>query len=119
WQYYAGLWTKYRGPVQAGAALLLVALILMSVVGYFMLRPAGQLLTVTKPVGGTLSATGIRCGTHGNDCSTSRPKGEPIELLPEADAGFVFAGYTGDCAPGGRTLMNGPRTCGARFDSAP
>jgi len=28
----------------------------------------------------------------------------------------VFSGYTGDCAPVGRTSMTEPRTCGATFD---
>jgi hypothetical protein len=28
----------------------------------------------------------------------------------------VFSGYTGDCAPAGRTSMTEPRTCGATFD---
>jgi hypothetical protein len=45
----------------------------------------------------------------------SRPTGDPIELTPEPDADFAFSGYTGDCAPGGRTIMSRPRTCGATF----
>ena len=83
--------------------------------------PAGQLLTITKPEGGTLSAAGIRCGTRGNDCSATRPNGDAIELTPQADAGYTFVGYTGDCAPGGRTIMSSSRTCGATFtkDVAP
>ena len=76
------------------------------------------MLTITKPAGGTLSAAGagIRCGTRGSDCTASRPNGELIELTPEADAGFTFSGYIGDCAPGGRTIMtNAARTCGGTF----
>jgi hypothetical protein len=45
----------------------------------------------------------------------NRPKGDPVELTPQADAGFTFAGYTGDCAPAGRTVMTAARTCGAVF----
>jgi hypothetical protein len=76
---------------------------------------AGQLLTITKPTGGTLTANSIRCGTRGADCSARRPNGDPIELTAEADPGFTFAGYTGDCAPAGRTIMTLARTCGATF----
>jgi hypothetical protein len=78
-------------------------------------RPSGQLLTITKPVGGTISTAGINCGTRGADCSAKRPNGDAIELRPEADAGFTFVGYTVDCAPGGRTIMTAPRMCGATF----
>jgi hypothetical protein len=75
----------------------------------------GQLLTITRPIGGTLTGPGITCGTRGSDCTVSRPTGDPIELTPEPDAQYVFNGYTGDCAPGGRTIMSRPRTCGATF----
>jgi List-Bact-rpt repeat protein len=78
--------------------------------------PAGQLLTITKPVGGTLKGPGIECGTGGVRCSTSVTKGEPIELDAQPDKDYVFSGYTGDCAPAGRTSMTEPRTCGATFD---
>ena len=114
------LWLQYRW-----AALGIgVALIIVVIVAFVMLLgrgPASQLLTITKPVGGTLSGAGIRCGTRGADCSASRPKGDPIELTSEADPGFTFAGYSGDCAPVGRTIMTTPRTCGATFvkDVAP
>jgi serine/threonine-protein kinase len=81
--------------------------------------PSGQLLTIVRPVGGTISAAGIRCGTRGADCATKRPKGEAIELTPEPDTGYAFAGYTGDCAPGGRTVMSAARTCGATFELMP
>jgi hypothetical protein len=76
---------------------------------------AGQLLTITRPIGGTLTGPGITCGTHGSDCTVSRATGDPIELTPEPDADYAFSGYTGDCAPGGRTIMSRPRTCGATF----
>jgi serine/threonine protein kinase len=116
WKGQEPLWMRYRRPIEVVALLLVLSLILMIVirfgVGY---RPSGQLLTIAKPVGGTLSAPGINCGTRGSDCSVNRPNGDPIELTPEADAGFTFAGYTGDCAPGGRTIMTVARNCGANF----
>ena len=40
-----------------------------------------------------------------------------VQLEPLADSGFVFSGFTGDCAPTtGRILMSEPRKCGAKFD---
>ena len=110
------LWARYRWAVLAVAVPLVIAVIVAAAILLIRNLPSsGQLLTITRPVGGTLTAAGIRCGTRGSDCSTSRPKGDPIELIPEADAGFTFAGYLGDCAPGGRTLMTTARTCGATF----
>jgi serine/threonine protein kinase len=109
-------WLRYRLPVLAVALVALVAIV--GILAIFVgggFGTAGQLLTITKPVGGTLSMAGINCGTRGADCSTSRPNGDRIELTPEADAGFTFVGYTGDCAPGGRTIMTAPRICGATF----
>jgi len=113
-------WIRHRSAAPIAALVLLIvligggALLVMSWV-----RPSGQLLTVTKPTGGTLSAPGIRCGTLGGDCSTRRPSGETIELTAQADKGFVFRGYTGDCAPGGLMIMKGARTCGATFEAIP
>ena len=110
------LWIRYPRAASAVALLVIVAgIVLLVVLLGSWLRPSGQLLTITKPEGGTISAAGITCGTQGMDCSTNRPKGDAIELRPEADAGFAFVGYTGDCAPGGRTVMTAPRTCGATF----
>ena len=114
------LWRRYRWAALAAALLVLVAGIVMVVILIGRsLRPSVQLLTITRPVGGTISAAGIRCGTRGADCTASRPSGDAIELTPEADAGFIFVGYTGECAPGGRTVMTVPRTCGATFAEAP
>src|SRR5262249_49357291 len=83
------------------------------------LKPSGQMLTVTRPSGGTLTGSGIRCGTQGGDCSARRPNGETVELTAQADNGFVFRGYTGDCAPGGLMIMSGAKTCGATFELLP
>ena len=80
---------------------------------------SGQLLTITKPTGGTITSRGINCGTTGSDCSTTLPSGEPVELQTHADTGFMFTGYTGDCLSTGRTLMTSPRTCGGTFAPLP
>jgi serine/threonine protein kinase len=117
WKRLEDLWIRYRWATVAVALLLVLVAVagVAMLVGPWLVRPSAQLLTITKPTGGTISAAGITCGTRGANCSTTRPKGDPIELTPEADAGFTFAGYTGDCAPGGRTVMTVPRTCGANF----
>jgi len=105
-----------RGALLAVATVVLGALVVW---GLFLavrwVWPAGQVLTIAKPSGGTITGPGIRCGTGGSQCSTTVATGEPIELATDADKGFVWTGYTGDCAPAGRTSMNGPKTCGATF----
>src|SRR4029453_8821265 len=74
---------------------------------------SGHLLKITTPVGGTISSAGIRCGTGGSDCSTTHREGDAVELIAVPDEGFSFSGFTGDCAPAGRTAMTRPRTCSA------
>ena len=83
--------------------------------------PGGEVLTVTRPQGGTVQGEGIQCGTMGEQCTASSGRGATVELRALADAGFVFAGFTGDCAPAGRAVMSTSRTCGATFvkESAP
>jgi serine/threonine protein kinase len=114
------IWTRYPRAALAAALLAIVAglaAIVMLVTSW--LQPSGHLLTITKPVGGTISSAGIRCGTRGADCSTHRPNGDAIELTFEEDAGYAFVGYTGDCAPSGWTVMTAARTCGATFEAVP
>jgi hypothetical protein len=82
---------------------------------YGWIFPAGQLLTITTPTGGTIVGPGIECGTSGTRCSNTIATGEAIELETRPDKDYVFSGYTGDCAPAGRTAMTQPRTCGATF----
>jgi hypothetical protein len=99
----------------AGVVIATIALLIggFYLVGGF--GPQRLLLTITKPTGGTIVSKGIRCGTGGSDCSTSAANGDAVEIEARPDRGFVFTSYTGDCAPGGRTLMLAPRTCGATF----
>jgi hypothetical protein len=98
------------GTVAVGA--LLVWMLFMTIRWIW---PAGQVLTITKPTGGTITGPGVKCGTGGSQCSTTVTTGEPIELATEPDKGYVWTGFTGDCAPAGRTTMNAARTCGAMF----
>lgn len=103
--------------------VLAVALpvILAVVAGGLWLWPpwaAGQRLTVARPEGGTITTTGITCGAEGSTCSASFSQDEMLEFEAHAATGFMFTGFTGDCAPSGRTMMNAPRECGATFERA-
>jgi hypothetical protein len=106
-----------RGALLAIATVAVGAVLVMAVL--LMVRwvwPPGQLLTITKPVGGTIVGPGIECGTGGSRCSNAIATGEPIGLETRPDKDYVFSGFTGDCAPAGRTAMTESRTCGANFD---
>jgi serine/threonine protein kinase len=111
----ASLWKRYSIPIMATGALGLAAGVVAAAVWFFTAGPSGVLLTIAKPANGTISASGINCGTDGDECTTRRPEGEIVELILKPDAGFAFARYIGDCAPAGRTLMTAPRNCSVEF----
>jgi serine/threonine protein kinase len=77
--------------------------------------PSGPLLTVTRPTGGTVWASGITCGTDSSDCTANIAEGETVQLRQEPDAGYVFTGFGGDCTKAGRVHMTRPVTCTATF----
>jgi hypothetical protein len=80
------------------------------------LKGAGaETLTVTRPDGGTIEGDGIQCGTQGSQCTATPSRGATVQLRALADDGFVFAGFTGDCAPAGRAVMDAARSCGGAF----
>jgi hypothetical protein len=114
----SGLWKGSRAGV-----LLLVAAIGLVVLLVTIARAlpslwsrTGPLLTVERPVNGTLvTAGGIRCGSGGSDCTLTMKSGEAVEFVAQADDGYVFSGYTGNCSAAGRLTMNGPQGCGAIF----
>ena len=98
------------------AAVLLAVLVIAALLASWLTSDPGPRLVIEKPTGGTIHATGITCGTQGSSCTTTGSPGEVVELRVEPDEGYTFASYTGDCAPGGRVLMDGPHTCGATFE---
>jgi len=72
-------------------------------------------LTIAKPAGGTIVGPGIRCGAAGSACVGRYGQGVSVTLTHQAEKGYVFTAFTGDCAPSGRTVMNAARSCGATF----
>ncbi len=65
--------------------------------------PASQMLTITKPTGGTITGPGIECGTGGN--RSVRPRSQPASQSnsPRCRQGIsCSAAIPADCAPAGR-----------------
>ncbi|MPZ20812.1 MAG: protein kinase [Luteitalea sp.] len=120
WSRSGAPWKSNRRALQA-AAILLAMLCLVAIVMLF--RPwawwSGRLLTITRPVGGTVSASGINCGTVGSDCTGTFTDGQTVALNAEPDPGFALGEFTGDCAPNGRATMTAPRSCSATFVPIP
>ena len=113
------MWAPWlRGALIAIAAVAVASLVVWgAILGWGWLWPDGERLKITKPVGGTITGHGLRCGTLGSDCSTTLPTGDRVQLEATADADYVYSGFNGDCSPTGVSLMSEPRTCGATFDA--
>jgi hypothetical protein len=108
------VWRRAALLVAAAAAVLAI----VATAGWLLWNArwdAGFALTVTPEEGGTLIANGITCGSQGTECSAAFAEGTLVELEARADDGYTFTGFTGDCAPSGRTMMDAPRQCGATF----
>jgi uncharacterized repeat protein (TIGR02543 family) len=74
-------------------------------------------LTVTPPTNGTVSGTGIACGTGGSDCTETYDYGTGVVLTATAGTGYDFGGWTGACTGTGACslAMTEARTVGATF----
>jgi len=78
-------------------------------------------LTVPRPSGGTVTGAGINCGTSGSVCQVTMPSSMTLGLQANADTGFVFSSWSGDCtgtSPSTWLTLNGVKTCGAAFRAA-
>ena len=76
------------------------------------------MLTITTPVGGKIEGAGINCGAGGTACAVTMPAAMTLGIQATASAGYVFAGWTGDCSgtmPSLWVALNGARACGATF----
>ena len=74
-------------------------------------------LTVTLPTNGTITATGITCGTGGSDCTETYDYGTVVLLAATPSTGYSFGGWTGACSGTGAcsVTMTAARTVGATF----
>ena len=74
-------------------------------------------LTVTAPTHGTITGTGISCGTGGVDCTEIYDYGTAVPLTPTPDANYNLGGWTGACSGTGAcsVTMTAARTVGATF----
>ena len=74
-------------------------------------------LTVTPPTGGTITASGINCGTGGSDCTQDYDQGTVVPLTATPAAGHTFGGWTGACSGTGAcsVTMTQAQTVGATF----
>ncbi len=57
--------------------------------------PTTYTLTVTKPVNGTITGSGLECGTKGNICSASIGKNTSVTLKAEPDENFEITSWNG------------------------
>ena len=84
-------------------------------------------LTVTAPTHGTITATGIACGTGGSDCTQDYDFGTIVAVTATPDAGYKLRTWTGACTgtgPGSLTLtvsrtVGGSSTWSSRGRSRP
>ena len=82
--------------------------------------PRRYTLTVTPPTHGTLTGTGIACGTGGTDCTQDHDFGAVIALTATPDPGYRLRTWTGACTGTGpcSLTMTVSRSVGAIFGRA-
>jgi hypothetical protein len=75
------------------------------------------LITVARPVHGTVTGGTISCGRAQNACAQYLPAPGDITLTATPDPGYTFSGWRGDCSGGGSVTLhvNQPRQCQAIF----
>ena len=78
---------------------------------------APQVLTVTPPANGTITATGVLCGTGGSDCTETYGYGTVVPLTATPNTGYGLSAWTGACSGTGAcsVTMTAARTVGATF----
>ena len=76
-------------------------------------------LTVTPPTHGTITGTGIACGTGGSDCTETCGSGTVVSLTATPDAGYGLRAWTGVCSGNGScsVTLDAHKAVGALFRS--
>ena len=80
-----------------------------------MLAPPSLTVLNSNPAGGIVTSTvsGISCGSV---CSANLTYGSPVGLVPTANKGFAFAGFSGACTGSACALtMDGAKSVAANF----
>jgi FG-GAP-like repeat len=62
-------------------------------------------LTLTAPLHGAIDGDGLVCGLGGTACLSSHAVPATATLHARAEAGYVFAGWTGECSGGPHTWV--------------
>ncbi|MDJ0909786.1 MAG: hypothetical protein QNI99_11375 [Woeseiaceae bacterium] len=80
----------------------------------------GTLVGASGPYGGnvTTSPAGIDCGSQSTDCEEGYLTGEVVSLFANADPGYSFVAFSGDCSgsvSGTAIAMNGDQNCVVSF----
>ena len=116
----AGAPRRYGRSVQIAVIVAAVVVLVSGVIVLGLwLWPTGHVLTIVRPVGGSLSGPGINCGPQASDCTATFARDEGVELTAVPAEGYVLESFTGDCTVAGRTKMSVARSCGATFAPIP
>jgi serine/threonine protein kinase len=78
-------------------------------------EPGKHTLTILALEGGVVRVGDVDCRASRGGCSVPLQAGTQVDLEAQADKGYTFENFTGDCDVDGRVVMDGPHTCGARF----
>lgn len=100
-----GLWLSLQGPRACGAEF----------------APPTQAFKLTiapRPTGGTVTGSGLECGSGGDLCSATFGYATTVPLTAHADFGYTFTRWGGACAGtdvATSVQVNAERTCTATF----
>jgi hypothetical protein len=76
-------------------------------------------LTVTPHAYGRVTGAGLNCGSGNAVCQATQATAGSVTLTATPDTGYVFTGWTGDCAGSAATAtlrLNSVKSCNALFE---